>query len=362
MQLRRWHTVLAMASLLSAGAAGVGAPPTPKPAEVVATLPGAPSPIKWTATDDEINSYVKAQAKRLAAATGEDALHVRTEILSIPLPSETQTGNPSATFMQSYTNAVVNNLTPLLNDSHTATALTAIITLAQLHHINTDSALEVGLQNASPAVRYWAARGLYDILPDLRPVGSAFDRAVSSLADALKTETAPLVKAEMVRSLGHSGDAKAVDPIIAALSQIAANAKAKMPDEAALLTASTSLSGAAELAGITPSVIAKPQQTPLVQAAAGILYFSASQLVATFGDDDKPGVQGAKLALIDVANNGATLFNKLAGKDIANFGGLNRSSKPSEILVAIQKLTGGQVDDGTLITVFDGVVPPAKVK
>ncbi|MEI8196010.1 MAG: HEAT repeat domain-containing protein [Phycisphaerae bacterium] len=360
MQVRRWQAGIWTATVLAA-TLGLAVPlgAQSKPAAPVAEAPAAPLPLLWSADAATINDYMKVQAKRLAmATTGEEAVAIRTEVLTVLQTPKGTTGTPSAGFMQNYTNAAVAEFGPLLDSKTATTSLNAVILLAETKHINTDAALLSALGNSNAAVRYWAARGLYNVLPGLKDLRQANDRAVAGLTTAAGSEKSPLVQAEIVRALSNSGDPKAVQPVLETMDKMAASFRAKMPTAGDLLAASTVLQCAKDLAAATP--LKKPDDLLAVQATAGLMYFAGTGLTNQYADREEPGALSARAQLIELSNAGCALINKIAAKDVVTLGA-GRGSKMSEVLDGIQKLTGGAVDKGTLSSLFPGFIAPAQI-
>lgn len=360
MQVRRWHAGIWTATVLAA-LLGLAAPlgAQTKPVTTAAVAPAAPLPLLWSADATTINDYMKVQAKRLAAAaSGDEAVALRTEVLAVLLPSKTAPGTtPSASFMQNFTNAAVTEFGPLFNSSSATTSLNAVILLSETKHINTDAALLGALSHPNPAIRYWAARGLYNILPGLRDLRQASERAVSGLTDAVKSEKSPLVQAELVRALSNSADPKALQPVLTIMDKMAATLRTKTPSPSDLLAATTVLQSAKDLLAATS--LKKPDDLIAVQATAGLMYFAGTALTNQYGDRDEPGALSARTQLIELSTAGCALINKIAAKEVVSITA-SRGSKMSDVLDSIQKLTGGAVDKGTLNGLFPGFVAPSQ--
>ena len=357
MQVRRWHAGMLTILVASLGwAAPLGA--EGKPEAPISAVPVVAVPLPWTADAAAINDYMKIKAKRLAAAaSSEDAVALRTEVLANLQPTTVNIGSPSAGFLQSFTNAEVAEFGPLVNSTSSTTALNAVILLAETKHINTDAALLSALSNPNPAIRYWAARGLYNVLPGLKDLKQARDRAIAGLITAAQSEKSALVQAEIVRSLSGSGDAKAVGPVVAVMDKLAAGFRGKAPTPGDLLAATTALQSAKELAAAT--AFKKPDDLLAVQAAAGMMYFAGAALTNQYADREEAGALNARTQLVELSTAACGLINKIAGKDVVIFSA-SRGNKMSEVLESIQKVTGGTVDKGTLTNLFPGFIPPGQ--
>lgn len=98
---------------------------------------------------------------------------------------------------------IAKNLGPVTESStnHNA-ALNAAIAVARLKSISTEKTLESMLTNPDATIRYWAAKGLGDLLPMLKPLPTALKRATDSLNTALDAEKDDIVRAALQRALG----------------------------------------------------------------------------------------------------------------------------------------------------------------
>lgn len=356
MQVRRWQFSIAAALIFSLGS--LSAPEAwaqTRPAAALAEI-AAPEPITWTATSAQINAYMQIQANRLAAASDLDAVRIRKEVVSIPLPAKDKPGNPSATFVQNYGNAASQHFGKLVKTGTSVTALNAIILIAELKNSDTDIVLQQSLQSTNPAIRLWAARGLNDIWDGLKAISFAYNRDVEALVTALKAENSALVRAEIVRSLVHSGHPSATAPVLAALTQTAASLKTNIPNVANLVAASSILESAAELPA---TAFAKPNDLPTAQAVADIMSFSGQTLL-TLKEED-PKLPGYKSAVVEILHNGGKLLNLSAGKTVVDITKFKATDKSADILGEVFDVTGSENQPGKLQTVYPTLAVPAKV-
>jgi hypothetical protein len=124
-----------------------------------------------------------------------------------------------------------------VNSKRPEVRLNAAILIHDLKTLSTDSFLIPMLQNADPAVRYWAAKGLADISPGLVSAGLQA-KAQAALGDQSKVETSGVVSQQIIQALIQY---KAFGPLLDALNAVTTQMEMTIPDVATLQTAAQGL-------------------------------------------------------------------------------------------------------------------------
>jgi hypothetical protein len=123
-----------------------------------------------------------------------------------------------------------------VNSARQEVRLNSAILIHDLHTLSSEQPLILVLPSEDPAVRYWAARGLSDLAPDLMRVGGPpVDRVVKALGDRAKIEKSGIVEQEIVKALIQYG---AFVPLLNALTAISNQMETAIPDLTLLQTAS----------------------------------------------------------------------------------------------------------------------------
>ncbi len=143
------------------------------------------------------------QATTLEAAADKDMVTLANDLLS-GAPSDTT----AIIDRNKYGGAIADAFRPLaLHSKKENVRLNAAIIIAGMHTVSTDIALEDLVRTSTdPQVRYWAAKGLNDLLPRLKTFGKTdVQRATDALTDAGKREHDPIVLQEINRALTGAG-------------------------------------------------------------------------------------------------------------------------------------------------------------
>ena len=334
--------------------------------------------ISWNAPEGDIKAFVVEQASLLKAAPGSaEAVKVRQEVLAALRTTKTRAGAAPSDFQRKLARAVADDFGPLVLDDKPNVALNAVMTVALVGvgQIETDSALVAALKSPNASVRYWAAKGLVDLIgvPSFKLIGGAYMRAVDGLGGALRLENSPLVREQLIKALTASGSVKAVDPLLDALKTMSLTMQSTPPDGVTLVAAKANIDALTALAGKsdksldgTPDapmlplhVLDNPRVVMAVQATVNLMSFSAQHLLAAGGTPAAANLQGD---VFNVAKAGVDLINKLAGKEVAALGGLKASSSVADMVDTIRVLTGGDAEDGKVQGAFKTVKKPEKIQ
>lgn len=293
MQVRRWWQVLPVVLVSMLMAPTVGAAPAAAPGSATISPDSSPSTVA---------SVLNAKAAQLAAAAPGEANDIRESVLS------SVSGNPPAVFLQTFANAAVDAFEPLLQNNKPHVALNAVMILAQIKHIDTDRALVQALTNKNPAVRFWAAKGMADILPGLRQV-PAFSRDVAAVAAALGKETSFPAAGAMAEALGASGDPSAVQPLVAFLDRLEKEFREE-PDATVMDPTIDAVTAVGELG----SAISQQNQTPAAAQKVVNLMSLAAQYLQNRVVNNPGTAEGHKSLVFNLGSAGVTALNRLGAR------------------------------------------------
>ena len=248
---------------------------------------------------------LSAEAAKMETAKGADAVAVKTTVLAAA-PATMVDKNK-------YGRDVAVAFAPELKSKNPDAQLNTAILLASLQALFMDSTLEDMLKNPNPAVRYWGAKGLGDIMDTLKSVGGAtMGNAQSALTTGIAGETSGLVKYQMAVALGKSGDPKAMLKALTVLTGQLANGGV---DSDTLEATAVTLSSM-ETALKSGSTLAKADLDAVAKSAAWSASFAAQEQVlvkasrASEGSDFPKAYSTASLAVV---NNAVKVLNGLPG-------------------------------------------------
>jgi hypothetical protein len=126
-----------------------------------------------------------------------------------------------------------------INSKRPEVRLNSAILIHDLGTLSTDKYLEQMIDNTDPAVRYWAARGLYDISSLINMTGGlTLQRAVNALSNRGKVETSGIVETEIIKDLIQF---QAASPLLDALEAVTGQMETTIPDVAMLQTVAVGL-------------------------------------------------------------------------------------------------------------------------
>ncbi len=299
-----------------------------------------------------------AVAKALSTAKGAPAVAQRTAIVSyadsLPLVAKDSFGSQMVG-----TPSSPGPIASLLKSSNPDAQLNAAIAIAEVKTLSTDSALEDMLKSNSPAVRYWGAQGLGNIMAPINRVGGgAKARAIGALTLALGTEKSGLVKMQMITAIAKAGD---VAPLLAALEALEKQIQGGTADGGTIDAA------AAALEQFDPLIrgkgtLSKADSTAIAKAAAWTASFAAQQQVAMKDKRDKEGSdmpEGYATSVKNVVDGAVRVLNDVSGPGIFRISPGDDS--PNALLLAVDGLMGSaSAGQGDLQkTMPDVPVPPA---
>jgi hypothetical protein len=236
--------------------------------------------------------------------------------------------------------------------------LNAAILVAQAKALSADAALEkLMVPNPNAAIRYWGAKGLEYILPDLMKVGgAAVTRALTALNTTIAHETSGVVKQEIIRALGAAGDVPALQTAADALASQLQGGPADHETIDAAATAMTQLDGLIKKG-------AAIDKAKVANSAAMIASFSAQQLQNLQTHQKDSGTPDIPTAYSDSVRSAVaaaiSVLNDVAGKNA--FTAPGKDAGPDEIQFNVDGITGSASSGaGSLQKVVPGVpVPPA---
>jgi hypothetical protein len=263
----------------------------------------------------------------------------------------------------SYGATVASKLAPLLAKPEISVdaRLNAAIAIAEMHTLSTDKSLEGMLKNAAPEVRYWGAKGLGGIMPDLGKVGGQSLRdAVNGLLTALKTEKSGIIKTQMIEALGKTNDLRTVLQGVDVLTaQIAAGTTdtATLDAAAAALTQLDTAIRAAGAGGMS-----KGDTSAAAKSVAWMASDAAQQQVALSekaSAEQSEMPEGYASSTANVVSTAVKALNDLAGR--GTFKGPAGDESPDALQLMVDGLTGtpGTGQGELQKTMPDVPVPPA---
>jgi hypothetical protein len=314
----------------------------------VIALVGALSPAALGAED------VAADAAAMSTAKGSTAVDIRASVVAAAKPM-------SLMDRDAYGAAVVRAFEPLLSSANTDAQLNAAITIVEMHTLSTDRSLEGMLKNSSPAVRYWGAKGLGVIIPDLQKVGgAAISNAVNGLLNALKTESSGIVKSQIVNALGKTNDVhtvgQGVDSLAAQLSEGTVDGET--------LDAAAAALGQLDVAIRASGGVSKADASAAAKSAAWTASFAAQQQVAlseklTADQSELP--EGYSASTLNVVSTAVKVLNDLAGRGTIK--GPAGDESPDALQLMVDGLTGtSSTGPGELQKAMPGVAVPPAIK
>jgi len=319
----------------------------------------------WNAPTTVIGPYIKEQADLMKAAPTAAAAKAIRDDIELGLKPPKETGSPPPAWKSEYSQSVAKYFKPLVTEKANGVGLNAIILIADMKDTWCDDALVTALGDAksSPAVRYWAARGLAGILPELKPIPPAFKRAVDALSVAAAKETSPLAKAEMLRAMKATGHAPFAAQALATLQATAAAFAKNAPTPYDMELAAAS---AEALTGLIAdgATLNKADATAAAQAAADIMSFPAQYLVKA-AQDKTQTVSGNQITeAYNLAQSALKVVTALAPGKTLELKKLPAGGKATadDLLSLVNDVTGSQADPSKIQALFPDVKAPARIK
>lgn len=337
---RVMFSLLGSAGLLLTQLASAAAPPLPPSSR------GTP-----TASDQaEIAAFVQYYAQQMsAAAHRRDMVRARRHLLA-PLVSKNHP--PSAEFIYDFGTQVASDFTPLLANKHTA--LNAAITIGSIDDISMQAPLQTALTNASPAVRYWGAKGMGNIFAPLMSIGPAYQQAVAAVQQALSVETDPLVAEEMSSVLltQNPPPAGLANLISRAIAHGISGYQDVVPSNLDIISGL-----AADLAEASRdgSTLTDVQKVKAMNTLSMLMSYTAQYLSANLIDRNQ------KLSAFDAISNAGSAMNAITGTTSFSLTGLTADSDPAAILLAVNGITGAQGQPGAVQKLFPKIVIPHRI-
>ena len=333
-------SLLGSAGLLLTQLASAAPPPLPPPSR------GTPTASNQT----EIAAYVQYYARQMsAAAHRRDMVRARRRLLA---PLQSTTNPPSAEFTYDFGTQVANDFTSLL--SNKKTALNAAITIGSISDISMQAPLQAALTNASPAVRYWGAKGMGNIFSALMSIGPAYQQAVAAVQQALAVEKDPLVAEEMSTVLLTQ------NPLPSGLSALIAKAIARSIAgyQDVVPTNLDITSGlAADLADAAQhgATLTDAQKLAAMNTLSVLMSDTAQYLSAKLLDRKQ------MLSAFNAISNASNAMNAITGTTNFSLSGLNAQSDPAAILLAVNAITGSQGQAGAVQKLFPKALIPHRI-
>ncbi|MGC8552662.1 MAG: HEAT repeat domain-containing protein [Phycisphaerae bacterium] len=297
-----------------------------------------------------IKAFATYYANAMAATTDSSKMvQDRTAVLK---PVHDTSHPASAIFMDAYGNAVNQAFIPLLGNA--ATSLNAIITIAQVHDMSTQPALEQALTNSNASVRYWAAKGLGSILGQLSALPPAYRQAVRHLEAALAVEKDPVVKMGIADALSQaaSPSAKSAALAITALGSFASNYALVPPNNLPVCVGTIHAIEAMLNKGavLTPEV-----QEQAMRSLARIMSFTAQYYQAGLLNRTQT------LVAVDALKACGDAMDVITHSQKFSLAAIDPQTDKSQVLLTVNGLTGDTQEKGLLQELYPKVAAPARI-
>ncbi len=333
MQSRRWWKSIVSAWLLGVCLAGA--------ARIATAAPAPPGPPPAPAD----------VATAIAPLKGAAVVAYRTSV-------NASAATLNVTEKNRYAEKLGTALEPVIKGANVDAAINAIVLLVDLDVLFADRALVNALPNPNPAIRYWAAKGLGNIMDRTRNVGpAAVAKLNGQLRDQLKVETSGIVKQQILRALAASGDVASLSDALLFLAQ---TLEKSPPDIGAINASTVGLDGL--LAAIKAGATLNPtEKADALNALAQTLSFTSQHNLALAEKDILPDAQAS--AAVDLARSGVALLNALADKEIAKLpNNINNSSSAGELFLGVSGIVGSPKVPGDLQKTFPAIPAPGEIK
>ena len=296
---------------------------------------------------------IEQLVRELGAAHGKDAVDKKDEIIAGAKGLDPTAQNAYAVAV---CQAIENQ--KLLESKNADTQAIAVITVVELNALNTDGFLIRALTNANPAVRYWAAKGLGQIMDRLRRA-AASGAAVKALQGQLKVETSGIVKAQILNAIALSGDFKEV---LAAAKRLEADMKAKAPDAGTIDAARTAVDALDFFIEDADSKGTPLPKADCLDAATVTTHLASYAAQGNHNLNDKkvlpPGNQDAARYL---AESGVKLLNAV-GKTKISLPAAKSTDGPDELLLEVNSVMGSKsIGDGEIQKTLPEVTIPETI-
>lgn len=176
-----------------------------------------PDLISSTSLDDAqkntIEDYVGQWATRLTIGEDADVAEARRQLLQ-PLGL----GSASEPFLEFYSQTVSQKLTPAIGHERLVVRLNAFIVAARLRGEAVFTLIGQGLKDASPAVRYWAAKAAHNAIEAGGLNNDAQLRTLGLLTQRLDQEDAALVVRMILLAIAKLNVPAATDALLESLN------------------------------------------------------------------------------------------------------------------------------------------------
>ncbi|NNM84295.1 MAG: HEAT repeat domain-containing protein [Phycisphaerales bacterium] len=315
--------------------------------------PPLPDPSISSLSDSDtsaIKAFVTYYANAMAAAKGSsDMVQDRTAVLK---PVHDTSHPASAIFMDAYGNAINQTFSPLLG--HSATALNAIITIAQVNDMSTQPALEQALTSTNASVRYWAAKGLGNILGQLSALPPAYRQAIHRLEAALAIEKDPVVKMGIADALSQASapTAKSAALVVTALGAFASNYALVPPNN---LPVCVGTIHALEAMLSKGAVLEPAVQEHAMQSLARIMSFTAQYYQAGLLNRTQA------LVAVDALRACGDAMDAISHSQKFSLTTLDAQTDKSQVLLTVNGLTGDTQEKGLLQELYPKVAAPVRI-
>lgn len=351
MQARAWWLSTVSAVILLASGSLLAAPP------------------KSGASVADIDAYMQSQKSAMESADADTAARIRLDVESGVAKSATGAA-PSAEFVIDYVSSATKAFGPLVKGDNKHARLAATILLANLSRANEapDLALGDALLSSESAIRYWAAKGYYYIIPKYMSFSPTLrESALAKVRNALKNETEPLVRAELYRTLGHAKDTSPDTGalLLHFLRNSVDGMKAKQPSATALNAVAQGFIAAQSYVD-AGGPYSNGDRNALLQVVADSVSFPVQHLLAIDAKDPTLVTTDSLNATYMVADSAAKLASALAPAARLDFRlGTPPGNKPSDWLKAfslnVTKFFGSPTVPGQIQTALPDVKTPAAI-
>lgn len=240
-----------------------------------------------------------------------------------------------------------------LNSTNPDARLNTAIMVYELNTIATDKTLMGMLKNPDPSVRYWGARGLAQIAPDLKVVGD--QPAIAALKAAGAVETSGVVIEEIIKALIIYDDFPALTVVLDAVSS---HLSKGIPDTRMLVAAANGLDA---ISGKVASATSA-DKAHVAEIAVKLASFTSQQLAANKAAHDAIGTTVPK-DYLDASNALIEAAAKVAGNAAGKTYSWKKTTDTDEFQLDVNTLFGTPPNKPVQIqTDLPGVKPPPAIK
>lgn len=214
------------------------------------------------------------------------------------------------------------------------------------------------LAHPNPAVRYWAAKALAAMVPELLQAPNlkpAAKKSIEALGAALAKENSSPVRAQMLRGLAVAGEIK---PVVDSLSKSAEAFRTGTPDITDLDAATVALGALADAAaeGLRSKHLKPQDEAAALTAAANVASFAAQQ---AFNRKFEGAQVSAVAEVVNAAFRVVNVFGQTRGK--GRIAAVSPKIESFELVSKVNDVTGSDAGPGQVQEINKDVPVPARV-